>query len=103
MFITWKEIYLLLKIPGTVGTRGKQREELHLEIVNVSVCLCWLHCVSAYMFVCVYIYIYVCVYIYVHTHLSIYTQSMFLLEVGVVSWLNEMFQGYVNRENLVES
>lgn len=92
MFITWKEIYLLLKILGTVGRRGKQREGLCLEIVGVCVRPCLLRCVSAY----------VCIYREhsVHTHPSIYTRGMFLVEVGVVSWPNEKFQGYVNEKSL---
>lgn len=52
---------------------------------------------------CIYVCVYIYISLYVHTHLSIYTHSMFLFEVGMVSWPNEMFQGYVSRENLYES
>lgn len=96
MFITWKEIYLLLKILGTVGTRGKQGEELCLGIAGVCVRLCLLHCVSAYMFV--YIYRAICAHTSVCTH-----AACFYFEVSMVSWPNEMLQGYVGRESLYES
>jgi len=39
----------------------------------------------------------------VHAHPSVYTHGMFLFEVDMVSWPNEVFQGYVIRENLYES
>lgn len=97
VFIPWKEIYLLLKIPGTVGTRGEQREELRLEMVGVCVRLLRCECV----YVCVYISLSLS--LYVHTHPPIYTRGMFLFADGVASWPHESFRGYVSREAIYES